>query len=149
MIQIIQQAADDGVTISLGLAGGVIVVGEPMAVNRWLPQIRQHKPEILEALSKPKRTGHDCNISTSRAVVPYRLHDPGSTGGTLIDPDGLRSALSCLIDKYGDRLDLENLVEWVEERAAIMEFDGCMNRAEATLAALERVRELIKRKGSH
>lgn len=47
---IIQQAQADGVMLALSPAGTIKAVGNGEAVNRWLPVIREHKAELLDAL---------------------------------------------------------------------------------------------------
>lgn len=47
---IIQDAATDGVILAITATGTIKASGEKAAVNRWLPMIREHKPEILAAL---------------------------------------------------------------------------------------------------
>ena len=49
---LVQQAAADGVRLSLDPAGGIRYVGNGSAVKRWLPIIRENKPEILVALQE-------------------------------------------------------------------------------------------------
>jgi len=48
--QIIQQAAIDGVSLTLSEIGTLKASGDTEAVKRWLPVIRQHKPRILATL---------------------------------------------------------------------------------------------------
>lgn len=47
---IIQEAAADGVSLSLSDTGTIKVNGEQVGVNRWLAVIRENKPGILAAL---------------------------------------------------------------------------------------------------
>ena len=47
---IIKQASDDGVTITASSTGHLKLVGDQTAVTRWVPTIREHKPDILAAL---------------------------------------------------------------------------------------------------
>ncbi len=47
---IIERAKADGVTLILSPAGTIKATGEHVAVNRWLPVIRAHKPSIVVAL---------------------------------------------------------------------------------------------------
>ncbi|MEN9490125.1 MAG: hypothetical protein RJA63_574 [Pseudomonadota bacterium] len=72
----------------------------------------------------------------TRPSLNYRLHGTG-TGGTVIgDPvDTLGDLLDDLVSRYGSRLDLESVKEAFHERAAIMEFDAGLPRAEAERAA--------------
>jgi hypothetical protein len=46
----IQQIRDDGVTLALSPSGDLKVGGRPSAVQRWLPDIRAHKPDIVACL---------------------------------------------------------------------------------------------------
>ena len=70
----------------------------------------------------------------------YRLSN--GTGGTVIDNDGALSAVECLRETYGDRLDWKDLLESFEERAAVMTFDGGLEQREAESRAIEIVRKI-------
>jgi len=48
---IIRAAKADGVMLAMTSAGNIKAGGERAAVNRWLTVIRQHKPEIVAALT--------------------------------------------------------------------------------------------------
>lgn len=50
-ISIIERATAEGVRLALAPAGGVKLSGDQAAVNRWMAAIRDHKPEIVAALS--------------------------------------------------------------------------------------------------
>jgi hypothetical protein len=43
-------AQSEGVILSPSDSGAIKYEGDPAAVNRWLPAIKEHKAEILEAL---------------------------------------------------------------------------------------------------
>jgi len=47
---IIKQARAEGVELRLSTSGKVKASGDQDAVSRWIPIIREHKPEILRAL---------------------------------------------------------------------------------------------------
>jgi hypothetical protein len=47
---ILKALAADGVALRLADSGSVKVAGAPSAIDRWLPTIREHKPEILALL---------------------------------------------------------------------------------------------------
>ncbi len=47
---IIKQAQADGVMLALSPPGSIKAVGTGEAVNRWLPILREHKAELLDAL---------------------------------------------------------------------------------------------------
>lgn len=50
MTAIIQRAADDGIVMSLTITGQIELTGDQTAIERWLPTIREHKPDIVAAL---------------------------------------------------------------------------------------------------
>ena len=66
----------------------------------------------------------------------------------IIDPDGLASAVRDLVERYGARLDVVDLLERVEERAAVMEFDGGISRREAEGTAMGEVRAFVERESA-
>ena len=49
---IIEQAAADGVNLTLSPAGTIKATGNSDAVNRWAARIREHKPAIVAALQE-------------------------------------------------------------------------------------------------
>ena len=49
---IISSAMADGVNLALCATGTIRATGNAVAVNRWLPIIREHKPGILAALQQ-------------------------------------------------------------------------------------------------
>lgn len=50
---IIKGAQADGVMLALSPTGSIMAIGSDEAVCRWLPIIREHKPELLADLRKP------------------------------------------------------------------------------------------------
>lgn len=64
---IIQQAAADGVNLVLSDTGTLKATGDPAAVKRWLPLIRENKPVLLSEL----QAGNDTNEAEElRRLVP-------------------------------------------------------------------------------
>lgn len=53
---IIREALADGVTVALSPAGTIKATGDGAAVYRWLPTIREHKPELLRLLATQTAT---------------------------------------------------------------------------------------------
>ncbi len=89
----IQNAAADGVSLSLSARGTITVGGHHPMVSRWLPVIREHKAAIIEVL----RVGAGDTPSITSSAETVRPFD----------------------------------VETFEERAAIAEFDGWLDRVAA------------------
>jgi hypothetical protein len=63
---IIKNAAQDGVVLELNRAGGIEAIGERAKVERWLPKIREFKPQILAVL---QQAANDDSISNPKAEV--------------------------------------------------------------------------------
>ena len=91
------------------------------------------EPNTVSLPPKPATDG--------RAVVTYHLQD--GKGGVLIDPEGAVSAVQVLRNTYGKRLDWADLLERFEERAAIMEHDGGLQRLDAEHMALRLIRQCM------
>jgi hypothetical protein len=85
---IIREAAEDGVRLALTPAGTIKAIGEQVAVNRWLPAIREHKAEILVALQEA-------------------VNDPISWGWRVAFPDG--RAFDCYIVPEQTRADVRKM----------------------------------------
>jgi hypothetical protein len=52
LTEIIQGVAADGVTLALSPTGTIRAKGNPDVLNRWLPTLRDHKPEVIALLSE-------------------------------------------------------------------------------------------------
>lgn len=118
--------------------GALIVEPRHLITDTLRNYIRAHKTEIIAALMDDLP---DVGPQM-RAAIPFRLAN--GQGGVLIDPFGPLSAMRDLIDRYGARLDLEDLHERFEERAAIMQFDGGLTQQEAEQEALALIRRLLQ-----
>jgi len=51
-LAIIEQAVSDGLAVKLLPNGNLKLIGEQETVSRWVPRLRQHKAEIVEALRR-------------------------------------------------------------------------------------------------
>jgi hypothetical protein len=49
---LLKQMVSDGVQLTLSESGSIRTTGDSATVHRWLPTIREHKPEIVEALQR-------------------------------------------------------------------------------------------------
>jgi hypothetical protein len=50
---IIEQAAAEGVSLTLSPSGTIKATGDQSAISRWLPIIKESKPAIIAMLSEP------------------------------------------------------------------------------------------------
>ncbi|MBY0436974.1 MAG: hypothetical protein K2W80_02195 [Burkholderiales bacterium] len=75
--QLIQQALADGVTLRIGGAGRLRVVGPAAAIERWTPTIKAMKPAILAALEDDvEGADHEPHHDrTSAADDPFPISD--------------------------------------------------------------------------
>ena len=86
---IVRQIQADGVHLALSPTGNIQAVGSSEAIRRWLPIIREHKPELLEELRKTPE---------EREILQWLSRigetDPATIRETLAkcndDPDALR-----------------------------------------------------------
>lgn len=56
---IICKAMADGVQLALSATGNIKASGDQLGVEKWLPTIRAHKPEIIEALQDAANDSDD------------------------------------------------------------------------------------------
>ena len=125
-VDTLNECQQAGVTLGIDDQGGLTVRGGRDAIARLVPAIRAHKPELLHLLtSQPQLVVSIVRTSQGRysvdmevdekpeqiaealpklAVVHYRLKN-GEGAGTILDPDGIQSALETLRRQYGDRLE--------------------------------------------
>ena len=79
---ILKQSAADGVLIKLAENGALKATGKQEHVDKWLPVIREHKPEIIRALSQSMTTDAENLIlkwlmrieETDPAIIDYVLN---------------------------------------------------------------------------
>ena len=142
---IIKKVMADGVTLALSPTGGIKAVGSGAAVNRWLPILREHKAELLEELHAANDGAYealpDPALETElrylerlegRTVTPV-------TSAKKPDVTPKPAPIKACTPVTPDTARIEADREAFEERAAIMEYDGGLTRAEAErLALLER-----------
>lgn len=74
-----------------------------------LAAMRDHKAELLALLAA---NDNEPETAPSRAFLHFRFVEGG--GGTVVDPDGLLSAVESLHAVYGSRLDLRDLLATVQ-----------------------------------
>ena len=78
--------------------------------------IRIHKAELLRELAAAN------DSIQRRTVLPFKLDasQGGNTGGVVISDNDLVTCAQALFERYGARLDLDDLLEGIRERFAIV-----------------------------
>ena len=54
-VDILEHATAEGVALTLSLAGAITVAGDQPVVDKWLPIIRDHKPELVQVLRETEQ----------------------------------------------------------------------------------------------
>jgi len=109
---IIKQASADGVNLALSPAGTIKATGEGAAVNRWIPILREHKPEIVAALQE-----------AANAPDVFDFNPPGDPAN---DDEALQERAGNMTCKA-----IDDLREFFVERAGIFEFEAKLPQREA------------------
>jgi hypothetical protein len=73
---LIRAVANDGIKLALSDAGKLRATGNRAAIDRWLPRLREAKPEIIEALrAQPASKGKETLMELADACLT-RLRGP-------------------------------------------------------------------------
>jgi hypothetical protein len=95
---IIREAAANGVSLTLSPTGTIKAVGDQVAVTRWLPVLREHKPDIVKALAAPAVTEEaaDADRRGSSAMTTLALLQAAEAASMAIRLGGRRARLGNL-----------------------------------------------------
>ena len=99
---IIREARADGVQLALSASGSIKATGDGVVVNRWLPTIRQHRDEIVEALQCAANDESAMTDQDERCILVWLDHigesDPQTIGEVIdrcrSDPEAWRYFLA-------------------------------------------------------
>jgi hypothetical protein len=122
---IIREAAADGVSLALSPAGTIKATGDQVAVDRWLPVLRAHKPDILAALARPSLSG---------TAPEFAARLSAEDQGHIVAGD-IRLGTVQAFEQAAITREAQDLREHFEERAGILEYDAGLPRPEAELEA--------------
>lgn len=122
---IIREAAADGVSLELSQAGTIKAIGHQVAVNRWLPVLREHKAELLAELARPTLPRVSCEFAAR--LSPEDLADIAASD---ISPETAQAFEQAAVAR--EARDLRGVFE---ERAAILELDAGLPRGDAEIEA--------------
>jgi hypothetical protein len=131
---VIREAAEDGVSLALSPAGTIKATGDQAAVNRWLPVLRAHKPDILAAL-----THRDLSGVSPEFAVRLSAEDLEDIAAGDIPMGTVQAFEAAAVAR-----EVEDLRQ---ERAGILEFDAGMLRPEAELEAARITATLARNRG--
>jgi hypothetical protein len=83
---IIREAAADGVSLALSPAGTIKATGDQVAVNRWVPILREHKLAMQLRSQHPRECPHRGLVLIMRAPRGRALPDPVLASGLCDGP---------------------------------------------------------------
>lgn len=126
---IIEQARADGVSLILSPAGTIKATGEGVAVSRWLPVIREHKPGIVVALQEAANDPLPDPAMEARSlrVLAMLAERPGIKYAVVVDnPNadpvivalGIRGQATCELRIPREKYDPFLLLDLIERHGA-------------------------------
>lgn len=81
--EIVQHAAEDGVTLNLSPSGAIRAAGHSAKVERWLPLIRAHKTALIGVLSASMTSWHWLLHFAKREPLEVFFHPDASFTGVM------------------------------------------------------------------
>ncbi|MCP9760500.1 hypothetical protein EGI20_14495 [Aquitalea sp. S1-19] len=106
--------------------------------------IREYKPAIITELTTANDLAPQPPRPSAHTVLPFRLVDArGGTYGGTVRGDDLTELVLALVERYGALLDIEDLLERIHERFAIVAESA--PDAEALRIALAEAEAAIRR----
>jgi hypothetical protein len=116
-VEIIEQATVDGVNLVLTTTGTIKVTGEQLAVDRWLPTLRQNKADILAELQREVMRR---KIISMLGAEPEALRavylDADSDPNNVILSIAIRQVATCEMLIPKDKYDPWRLLELIEKQ---------------------------------
>jgi hypothetical protein len=110
---LIEHARADGVSLGLDTAGKLKVRGDREAVARWLPQVRDHKPELVELLS-----AHDVEpnhlVDAAPEPVAYRWHIRTHDGQMLDETHSPPASRAYVMSRHPEAISVESAPDHLE-----------------------------------
>lgn len=86
-VTLMEEAQADGVILTLSAAGTIKASGDGAAVTRWLPTIRGHKAELVDALRAASISG-DEDAAISRWLEHIGERDPATIAEVMVQGRG-------------------------------------------------------------
>lgn len=123
---IIKQATADGVRLALSPTGTIKATGNQAAVTRWLPLIREHKPELLAALQADNLPDPAAEVRRQR-VLAMLAERPNIRYAVVVDnPDtdpvimalAIRGQATCELRIPREKFDPFLLLDLIERHGA-------------------------------
>jgi hypothetical protein len=112
--EILERATVEGVSVALSSTETVRVTGDQAAVDRWLPFIREHKPNILNELHRQRRRTEVLALLEASPGTRYAVYVEDATTDPVLVAVGIRNIATFEMEvpqKYYDGMELLELIE--------------------------------------
>lgn len=112
--EILERATAAGVAVALSSTGTVRVTGDQAAVEKWLPAIREHKPNILNELHRERRRAEVLALLEASPGTRYAMYVEDASTDPVLVAVGVRNIAAFEIEipqKYYDGMELLELIE--------------------------------------
>jgi hypothetical protein len=111
--EIIERASAEGVLLALSPSGRISAKGKPSVLDRWLPEIKQHKNQIISELQLEKRRAKILSILRNNPEVNYAIDVVDADSDPVLVSVGIRKVATfelTIPKKYYDPFSLMELV---------------------------------------
>jgi hypothetical protein len=112
--EILERATVEGVSVALSSTETIRVTGDQAAVDRWLPAIREHKPNILNELHRQRRRTEVLTLLEASPATRYAVYVEDATTDPVLVAVGVRNIATFEMEipqKYYDGMELLELIE--------------------------------------
>ena len=111
--EIIERASEEGVLLALSPSGRISAKGNPSVLDRWLPELKQHKEQIISELQLEKRRAKILSILRNNPEVNYAIDVVDPNSDPVLISVGIRKVATfemTIPKKYYDPFSLLELV---------------------------------------
>jgi hypothetical protein len=112
--EILERATVEGVSVALSSNGAVKITGDQAAVDKWLPAIREHKPNILNELHRERRRIEVLALLEATPCTRYAVYVEDASTGPVFVAVGVQNLATFEMEipqKYYDGMELLELIE--------------------------------------
>lgn len=111
---ILKLATVEGVSVALSSTGTVNVTGDQAAVDKWLPAIREHKPNILNELHRERRRTEVLALLEASPGTRYAVYVEDAFTDPVFVAVGVQNLATFEMEipqKYYEGMELQELIE--------------------------------------
>lgn len=112
--EIIERATEEGVLLALSASGSISAKGDPSAIDRWLPAIKQSKAAIIAELQLEHRRAKVLAMLRENPGIRYAIEVADANADSVIVSIGIRNVATFEMNipqAYYDAFALLELIE--------------------------------------